>query len=138
VIALGLGARNEVPLRAPVLAVLAAAGVRPGAVDVLATLDRRAAEPRARDLAAEFGWRLTGFTAAELAAHPVPNPSPRVAAATGSPSVAEAAALLAAGPGAVLMLPKTARDGVTVALAGQAFAAAGHSWTGMLSCISGR
>ncbi|MEU8663864.1 cobalamin biosynthesis protein, partial [Actinoplanes philippinensis] len=127
-----------VPLRAPVLAVLAAAGTGPAAVAVLATLDRRAAESRVRELAAEFGWRLTGLTPEQLAARPVPNPSARVAAATGSPSVAEAAALLAAGPAAVLILPKTVRDGVTVALARQPFAAAGHSWTGMFSCISGR
>jgi cobalt-precorrin 5A hydrolase len=70
-----------------------------------------------RDLTGEFGWRPAGFTAAELAARPVPNPSLRVAAATGAPSIAEAAALLAAGPGAALILAKTARDGVTVAIA---------------------
>ncbi len=116
-IALGLGARGHVPLRVPVLAVLAAAGIRPAAVGVLATLDRRAAELRVRELAGEFGWRLTGFAAAELATCPVPHPSPLVAAAVGAPGVAEAAALLAAGPGAVLTLPKTARDGVTVAVA---------------------
>ncbi|WP_433790368.1 cobalamin biosynthesis protein [Actinoplanes sp. CA-252034] len=126
-IVLGLGARGGVALRAPVLAALAGARLRPADVGLLATLDRRAAEARFRDLAAEFGWRLTGFTAAELAAQPAPNPSRRVAAATGSPSVAEAAALLAAGPGAVLMLPKTTRDGVTAAIAGQDLAAAGHS-----------
>jgi cobalt-precorrin 5A hydrolase len=146
VIVLGLGARSGVPVRAPVLAVLAAAGVRPADITVLATLDRRLAEPRVRELATGFGWRPAGFTAAQLAACPVPHPSPRVAAATGTPGVAEAAALLAAGPEAVLLLPKTARDGVTVAIAasradrvrGQAFAPAGHSCTGMLSCISGR
>lgn len=137
-IVLGLGARSDVALRAPVLAVLAAAAVDPGAVRVLATLDLRAAETRVRDLAAGLGWRLSGFSAAELAAQPVPNPSRLVAAATGAPSVAEAAALLAAGPRAVLILPKTARGGVTVALAGQGFPAAGHSWTGRLSCINGR
>ncbi|BEL02308.1 cobalamin biosynthesis protein [Actinoplanes sichuanensis] len=126
-IALGLGARSGVPLRAPVLAALAAAGIGPAMVTVLATLDRRAAEHRFQELATGFGWRLSAFTAAELAACPVPNPSLRTAAATGAPSVAEAAALLAAGPGAVLIRPKTARDGVTVALAGQPFAAPGHS-----------
>jgi cobalt-precorrin 5A hydrolase len=117
-IALGLGARSDVPLRAPVLAVLATAGFRPADVDVLATLDRRAAEPWVRELADGLGWRLIAFSAVELAARPVPNPSARVAAATGAPSVAEAAALLAAGPGSTLILAKTARDGVTLALAG--------------------
>jgi cobalt-precorrin 5A hydrolase len=47
----------------------------------------------------------------------VPNPGEAARTATGTPSVAEAAALLAAGPGAVLLLPKRARDGVTVAIA---------------------
>ncbi|MFC4065364.1 cobalamin biosynthesis protein [Actinoplanes subglobosus] len=116
-IALGLGARGGVALAGPVRVALAGAGVRPADVGVLATLDRLAAERRFRDLAEEFGWRLAGFSAAELAACPVPNPSALVAAATGTPGVAEAAALLAAGPGSVLILPKTARDGVTVALA---------------------
>jgi cobalt-precorrin 5A hydrolase len=117
VIVLGLGARGGVPLTGPVLAVLDGAGVRPADVGVLATLDRRAAEQRVRELAEEFGWRLAGFAAAELAACPVPNPSPLVAAVTGTPGVAEAAALLAAGPGAALILAKTAQDGVTVAIA---------------------
>ena len=45
---------------------------------------------RARD------WPLAVFPAAALAAVPVPNPSEVVRAAAGTPSVAEAAALLAA------------------------------------------
>ena len=116
-IAVGVGARSGVTLAGPVGAALAEAGVRPGDVAVLATLDRRAAEERVRALAAEHGWRLAGFPAADLAAVPVPNPGRAAAATTGTPSVAEAAALLAAGPGAVLILPKRARDGVTVAVA---------------------
>ncbi|MFI1988654.1 cobalamin biosynthesis protein [Actinoplanes sp. NPDC020271] len=46
--------------------------------------------------------------------------SGRVAAAVGTPSVAEAAALLAAGAGTVLILPKRILGGVTVAIAGSA------------------
>lgn len=136
VIVVGVGARSGVEVTGPVLAVLAGAGLTAGAVDVLATLDRRAAEERIRALAAAHGWRLAGFPAAALAGVVVPNPGRAAAAAVGSPSVAEAAALLAAGPGSVLILPKQVRDGVTVAVA-QAFLAPGHSCTGMFSCING-
>lgn len=82
---------------------------------VVATLDRRAGEPGLLDAVAPRVPR--GYPAEALAAAPVPHPSGRVAAATGTPSVAEAAALLAAGPGAVLVVPKTTGDGVTVAVA---------------------
>jgi cobalamin biosynthesis protein CbiG len=47
----------------------------------------------------------------------VPNPSGAVAAAVGTPSVAEAAALCAAGPSGSLLLPKRVFRGVTVAIA---------------------
>ncbi|WP_430784319.1 cobalamin biosynthesis protein [Actinoplanes sp. G11-F43] len=116
-IALGLGARSGVDLPGPVLAALASAGLVPADVSVLASLDRRAGEPRVRELAAAYGWRVAGFRAAELAACPVPHPGRAAAAAVGTPSVAEAAALLAAGPGARLIMPKRAHGGVTVALA---------------------
>jgi len=89
----------------------------PALVTVLATLDRRATEPGPREYAAALGCRLIGFPAAELAAQPVPGPSPAVAAAVGTPSVAEAAALLAAGSNAVLRTPKRVHAGVTVAVA---------------------
>ena len=116
-IAVGIGARSGVPLTGPVLAALAAAGLTAAEVQVLATLDRRAAEDRVRRLAAAHGWRLAGFPAAELAACPVPHPGLRAAVAVGTPSVAEAAALLAAGPRSTLILPKRAGHGVTVAIA---------------------
>jgi cobalt-precorrin 5A hydrolase len=117
VIVLGLGARSGADVAGPVLAALASARLDAGEVDVLATLDRRAAEDRVRALAAAHGWRLRGYPADVLATQPVPNPGEAARTATGTPSVAEAAALLAAGPGAVLLLPKRARDGVTVAIA---------------------
>jgi cobalamin biosynthesis protein CbiG len=63
------------------------------------------------------GWELRGYRAAALAGQAVPHPSGPVAAAVGTASVAEAAALLAAGPGAALVLPKTVHGGVTVAIA---------------------
>ncbi len=61
---------------------------------------------RARD------WPLAVFPAAELAAVPVPNPSETVLVAVGTPSVAEAAALLAA-RGAASASPHSAPTGPT-------------------------
>ena len=82
-------------------------------VTALATLDVRAAEPGLAAAAAARGWPLTGHPAAALAAVPVPSPSARVAAAVGTASVAEAAALHA---GARLLVGKTVHGRVTVAV----------------------
>ena len=78
----------------------------------LATLDVRATEPGIREAAARRGWPLTGHPPGELAAVPVPAPSTRVADAVGTPSVAEAAALLGGGR---LVVGKTVHGRVTVA-----------------------
>ncbi|WP_345771513.1 cobalamin biosynthesis protein [Geodermatophilus normandii] len=83
-------------------------------VTALATLDVRAAEPGLTGAAAARGWPLTGHPAAVLAAVAVPSPSARVAAAVGTASVAEAAALLG---GARLVVPKAVHGRVTVAVA---------------------
>ncbi|MET7395864.1 precorrin-6y C5,15-methyltransferase (decarboxylating) subunit CbiE [Dactylosporangium sp. NPDC005572] len=80
-----------------------------------ARLELATAVARARD------WRVVTFSAAELASVEVPTPSARVAAAVGTPSVAEAAALLAVGePAAVLVHPKRSAGRVTVAVAAPA------------------
>ena len=85
-----------------------------GATDVrLATLSARAAEPGIAGAAARRGWPLTGHSAADLAAVVVPSPSARVAAAAGTASVAEAAALLGGGS---LIVGKTVHGRVTVAV----------------------
>jgi hypothetical protein len=86
--------------------------VRP---DAIATIDRRTAE--AAPVAAGYGCPLVTFTAEELAAQPVPAPSQVVAGAVGTASVAEAAALLAAGPGARLLVGKRGNGTATVAVA---------------------
>jgi cobalt-precorrin 5A hydrolase/precorrin-3B C17-methyltransferase len=57
------------------------------------------------------------FTAQELATVIVPNPSAVVAGAVGTPSVAEAAALLAAEPDGELVVPKYRSSHATVAIA---------------------
>ena len=85
---------------------LAAAQLAAEAVAGLASIDRKGDEPALLELAASRGWPLRLFRAEQLAEVPVPNPSATVAAEMGTASVAEAAALLAAGAGAQLLLPK--------------------------------
>ncbi|MFJ4867967.1 Rv2231c family pyridoxal phosphate-dependent protein CobC [Streptomyces sp. NPDC088757] len=99
---LGVGARPGVPadeVLALVDAVLREAGLSRTAVRSLATLDARAAEPGIARAAAALGVPVRGFAAEELAAVSVPHPSALPLAATGTASVAEAGALLAAGRG---------------------------------------
>jgi len=75
---------------------LAAAGLSRMSVRWLATADVKASEPGLLEVAAERGWRVVTVPAAQLAAVQVPTPSEVVRAAVGTPSVAEAAALLVA------------------------------------------
>ena len=92
---------------------LAEAGLVEASVGEVATIDRRAADPVVTDLRLP----VRAFTADQLATVGVPSPSEVVAAAVGTASVAEAAALLAAGPGAELVVPKRASASATVAVA---------------------
>ena len=101
--------------------VLADAGLAPASVAVVATIDRRLAHQAVVGL----GRPVQSFAAGRLAAVDVPNPSGTVAAAVGTPSVAEAAALLAAGPGGELAVSKRASARATVAVARRA-RPAGH------------
>jgi cobalt-precorrin 5A hydrolase / precorrin-3B C17-methyltransferase len=105
---------------------LAAAGMVPASLGCVATIDRRATHPAVTGLAALLGCRIVTFGAEELRALEVPNPSVAVSEAVGSPSVAEAAALAAAGPGGALVATKSTAGPpgepatVTVALARRA------------------
>ena len=96
---------------------LADAGLSGRAVGLVASVDLKRSEPAIAGLATAFGVPLRTFPAPALAAVDVPNPSPTVAAAVGTPSVAEAAALTAAGPGATLVVAKRASTEATVAIA---------------------
>jgi cobalt-precorrin 5A hydrolase/precorrin-3B C17-methyltransferase len=96
--------------------VLAKAGLARAAVGEVATIDRRAHDAALRAL----GLPIRAFRADQLVRVSVPSPSSTVAHAVGSPSVAEAAALLAAGPGAVLAVEKHKNDVATVAIARRA------------------
>ncbi|MFC0596953.1 cobalamin biosynthesis protein [Streptomyces palmae] len=105
----GVGARPgvaEAEVRELVLRTLAEAGQPPSAVAALATTAARAGEPGLTAVAAGLGVPLLAFAATRLASVQVPSPSARVRAATGTPSVAEAAALLAAGPDGELLVRK--------------------------------
>ncbi|WP_342776462.1 cobalamin biosynthesis protein [Streptomyces diacarni] len=96
--------------------VLAAAGLTESDVAALATVQARAEEPGLLAAARRAGLPLLAYDARALARVRVPHPSDFSRAAVGTPSVAEAAALLAAGGGdgshvrggaPVLLVPKT-------------------------------
>ena len=89
-------------------------GLAPEAIAGMASIDRKSDEQAFLALAQERGWAQHWLPAATLNAIAVPNPSDAVAAEMGTASVAEASALVAAGPGARLLLDKTiarAQDG---------------------------
>ena len=116
----GVGSSSDAPpsdLRALLDAALAGAGLTPASVGLVATLDRKADEPAIRDLARDLGTELRPFPSDVLAGVDVPNPSDVVRQAVGTPSVAEAAALAAAGPGGELVVAKQRSDTATVAVA---------------------
>ena len=82
-------------------------GLAPEAIAGMASIDRKSDEQAFLALAQERGWAQQWMPASTLNAIAVPNPSDAVAAEMGTASVAEASALVAAGPGARLLLNKT-------------------------------
>lgn len=82
----------------------------PAAVAGVATLDRKAAEPAIAALGEALGVPVRGFPSHSLhhatEQRGVPNPSQVVEEAVGTASVAEAACLVAAGPGSRLVVAK--------------------------------
>ena len=99
-VAIGLGCDRGTPLATVLYALnaaLAQVGLRHAQVRVLATIEAKRDEVAFVELAALGGWPLQFFSVAELAEVPVPNPSATVLRYMGTPSVSEAAALLAAG-----------------------------------------
>lgn len=98
---MGLGCDRGVALdtvRDAVRDALAAAGAQPAQVVAAASITLKKDEAALLALAREHGWPLHFYEAHELAAVEVPHPSETVRHYTGTPSVSEAAALLAAGP----------------------------------------
>lgn len=115
----GVGASSDAPAGAArdlLDAALQDHGLAEASIALVATIDRRAGDPVVTGL----GWPVRSFAASTLASVEVPNPSVRVAAEVGTPSVAEAAALLAAGPGAALVVTKQIGESATLAIARRA------------------
>jgi cobalt-precorrin 5A hydrolase/precorrin-3B C17-methyltransferase len=102
----GVGASRGAPV-AEVLGLvedtLRGAGLSAASLAELATVDAKADEPGLLGAAERLGVPLVTYSAAELAEVDVPNPSKAPLAALGTPSVAEAAALLRGGE---LLVPK--------------------------------
>jgi cobalt-precorrin 5A hydrolase len=83
----------------------------------LATVARKQHEPGLVEAARQLGVEFLWFTESELQAIPVPHPSAQVAKHLGVASVSEAAALKAAGPGAILLVSKRKTANATLAVA---------------------
>nr|WP_024806238.1 cobalamin biosynthesis protein [Nocardia sp. BMG51109] len=113
-LAVGVGCRPGTPAEEIVAAIREV--VHPSMIRCIATVGRRAGEAGMVGAAADLGVLLVSFTAAELAQVDVPNPATRAEAAIGTPSVAEAAALKAAG-GDRLAVTKRVVGRVAIAVA---------------------
>ncbi|MEU3732762.1 precorrin-3B C(17)-methyltransferase [Streptomyces sp. NPDC033538] len=102
----GVGASKGAPVDEVlglVEAALRDAGLSAASVAELATVDAKAQEPGIVGAAERLGVPLVTYSAGELAGVEVPNPSDAPLAAVGTPSVAEAAALVRGGE---LLVPK--------------------------------
>lgn len=99
-IALGLGCDRGTPATTIARCIdeaLAQAQATLADVQAVASIDLKADEIGLAEVASANGWLIRFYAAAELAVVAVPNPSETVRKYTGTPSVSEAAALLAAG-----------------------------------------
>jgi len=102
----GVGASKGAPVNEVlglVYDALRTAGLSVGNIAELATVDAKADEPGIVQAAQRLSVPLVTYSAEELAAVEVPNPSDAPLAAVGTPSVAEAAALVGGGE---LLVPK--------------------------------
>jgi len=106
----GAGAAEILAL---IYSALREAGLARKSVGALCSIDVKSDEAGLLEAAEELGVSLSLRPAGELAAVEVPNPSPVVAGAVGTPSVAEAAVLAS---GAELLLEKRKSRNATVAL----------------------
>jgi cobalamin biosynthesis protein CbiG len=118
----GIGCRRgagAADIEAAIRAALARAGIAPDALDAIATIEKKQDESGIAAAAAKLGLDVVVISEAELttANERIATRSNRVLALTGVPSVAEAAALAAAGPSARLLSPRLALGGATCALA---------------------
>lgn len=96
---LGMGCdrgTSQQTLEAAIDVALQEASLQRNAVIALATIDKKNNEVGLLSLSSEHGWPLNFYSADQLAAVKVPNPSEVVRRYMGTPAVAEAAAILAA------------------------------------------
>lgn len=123
---LGLGASRGVSaeeVEQLVEQALAAAGLSAASIAAAATVDEKADEAGLVEVCRRRGWPLTTYSAGRLAEVDVPNPSEEPAKVLGTPSVAEAAALLhsaCSSSGGELLVEKTKSAMATVAVARRA------------------
>ncbi|WP_432041235.1 precorrin-3B C(17)-methyltransferase [Streptomyces cadmiisoli] len=113
----GVGASRNAPVDEVlglVESTLREAGLSPRSIAELATVDAKADEPGIVAAADRLGVPLVTHPAEELARVAVPNPSDAPLAAVGTPSVAEASALVRGGE---LLVPKRKSAMVTCAVA---------------------
>lgn len=121
-IAAGIGCRrgtSSAVLEEVVTAALDACGLTRIDLDALATHATKSEEPGLQELAERWQLELRSFTTEEMAQHAssIETVSQRVVELKGVPSVAEAAALTAAGPGARLLAARLANAEATCAIA---------------------
>jgi cobalt-precorrin 5A hydrolase len=121
-IAAGIGCRRGAPasdIEAAIHAALLRARIKADALDVIATIDAKSAEAGIRAVAEKLGAALLAVPARALAVANarVETHSERVSALIGVGSVAEAAALAAAGPASKLIVPRVIVGAATCALA---------------------
>jgi len=101
-IAIGLGCDRGTPaatIARCIAEALAACGASRTDVELVASIDLKADEAGLLQVIEQNGWPCRFYPAAALAPVDVPNPSETVRKFTGTPSVSEAAALLAANAG---------------------------------------
>lgn len=119
----GLGCQRGVTsalLAAAIQQVCAAHDLDESRIIGLATLDSKSTEAGILDLCAERQWILCGFSAEQLRAVNVPYPSAHVMAIVTTPSVAEAAAILAAQSPLCVgkqIIRQSGQPGITLAVA---------------------
>jgi cobalt-precorrin 5A hydrolase len=118
----GIGCRRGTPapdIEAAIRTALARANITPDALAAVATIAAKHGEAGIRAAAEKFGVSVLLVADADLlaAGHRTETRSARVRALTGVPSVAEAAALAAAGPAARLIGRRLVVGSATCALA---------------------
>jgi len=129
-IAAGVGCRRGTPapdIEAAIRAALARANITTDALDVIATIEAKSAEAGIRGAAEKLGVAVIVVSDADLkaASGRTETKSERSLALMGVPSVAESAALAAAGPTANLIASRLVVGTATCALAASALVSGG-------------